>query len=58
MSSPQVNPWFPERGCDSGLNPGESPVHPPNPPDPPDPDFPPLPSSPATTTPPTTSSKR
>ncbi|CAN6853128.1 unnamed protein product [Brassica oleracea] len=55
MSSPQVNPWFPERGCDSGLNLGESPVHPLDPPDPPDPDFPPLPSSPATTTPPTTS---
>lgn len=40
MSSPQVNPWFPERGCDSGLNPGEFPVRPPDP-DPPDPEFPP-----------------
>ncbi|KAG2250070.1 hypothetical protein Bca52824_089698 [Brassica carinata] len=50
MSSPRANPWFPERRCDSGLNPGESPVHhPPDPPDPPDHatliDFPPLPSS-------------
>ncbi|KAG5382489.1 hypothetical protein IGI04_033959 [Brassica rapa subsp. trilocularis] len=58
MSSSQVNPWFPERGCDSGLNPGEFPVHPPDPPDPPDPDFPPLPSSPATITSQTASSMK